>query len=117
MNKAAAVFIFFCIFCACTPEDSKLPKNVLSIDTMKVVVWHLIEAGDYATNKKSKDSTIKLLNTTYFGAVLKLHHLDKTTFQSSFNFYQAHPNFNSILFDSVNAYAQRQRGEMFKRRQ
>ena len=84
---------------------------------MKIIVWHLIEAGDYASSLKSKDSTIKKLNTAYFSGVLKLHHLDKATFLKSFNYYQAHPNFNGILFDSVNAYAQRQRSEMFKIRQ
>ena len=114
MNKAACVIINMLIFFGCTSEDRKIPQDILNIDTMKIVVWHLIEAGDYATNKKNKDSTIKTLNTTYFGAVLKLHHLDKNTFLKSFKYYQAHPGFNSILFDSVNAYAQRQRSAMFK---
>ena len=116
MNKAICTVIILILTGSCTTEDNKIPKDVLSVDTMKVVVWHLIEAGDYASNKKTKDSS-KSLNTSYFAAVLKLHHLDKNTFQKSFNFYQSHPNFNSILFDSVNAYAQRQRNEVFRRMQ
>ena len=33
---------------------------------MKIIVWHLIEAGDYATSLKEKDTTIKSLDTKYF---------------------------------------------------
>lgn len=118
MKRAISVLIISCLFmAACTTEDRKIPSDILSVDTMKIIVWHLIEAGDYALVKKERDSTQKKLNTTYFSQVLKLHHLDKNTFLKSFNYYQAHPNFNSLLFDSVNTYAQRQRGAMFKLRQ
>ena len=117
MKKGIFLIINFIILLSCTSKDKKIEKGIIDIDSMKVIIWHLVEAGDYATSLKSKDSTIKLLNTTYFSAVLKLHHLDKATFLKSFNYYQAHPNFNGILFDSVNAYAQRQRNEMYKLRQ
>ena len=84
---------------------------------MKVIVWNLIAAGDYATSLKEKDTLIKSLDTKYFSEVLKLHHLDKNNFFKSFNFYQQNPYFNNILFDSVNAYASRQRNQIYKLRQ
>ena len=43
----------------CTPEDKKIPTEILPVDTMKIIVWHLIEAGDYATSLKEKDTSIK----------------------------------------------------------
>ncbi len=117
MRRLIITTIILVILTGCNSEDRKIPPDIIGIDSMKVIVWHLIEAGEYASSLKSKDSTIKLINTSYFSGVLKLHHLDKTTFLKNFNYYQAHPNFNGILFDSVNAYAQRQRIQMFKIRQ
>ncbi len=92
-------------------------SEILPVDSMKIIVWHLIEAGDYSTFLKEKDTTVKSLDTKYFSQVLKLHHIDKNKFFKSFNYYQSHPYFNNILFDSVNAYASRQRNEIYKHRQ
>ena len=117
MSKRFLAIIILFFFVRCTPEDKKIPSEILPVDSMKIIVWHLIEAGDYATSLKDKDTTIKSLDTKYFTEVLKLHHLNKDDFFKSFNFYQAHPYFNNILFDSINAYASRQRNQIYKFRQ
>jgi hypothetical protein len=84
---------------------------------MKYIVWDLAQAGVYASYKKEKDTSIKTVNTTYLAEVLKMYNISKTDFFKSFNFYQAHPLLNQQLFDSVNACANRQRVEMYKKRQ
>jgi hypothetical protein len=117
MSKIFLAIIISFFFVRCTPEDKKIPSEILPVDTMKIIVWHLIEAGDYATSLKEKDTTIKSLDTKYFTEVLKLHHLNKGNFFKSFNFYQTHPYFNNVLFDSINAYASRQRNQIYKFRQ
>jgi hypothetical protein len=114
MSKISVAIIIFLFFVRCTPQDKKIPSEILPVDSMKIIVWHLIEAGDYATSVKEKDTTIKSLDTKYFSEVLKLHHIDKSSFFKSFNFYQSHPYFNNVLFDSINAYASRQRNEIYK---
>ena len=117
MIKISVGIIIFLFFVSCTPQGKKIPADIMPVDSMKIIVWHLIEAGDYATFLKEKDTTIKSLDTRYFSEVLKLHHIDKNNFFKSFNYYQSHPYFNNVLFDSVNAYASRQRNEIYKRRQ
>ena len=114
MNKISVAIIILLFFVRCTPQDKKIPSEILPVDSMKIIVWHLIEAGDYATSLKEKDTTIKSLDTKYFSEVLKLHHIDKPSFFKSFNFYQSHPVLNKVLFDSINAYASRQRNEIYK---
>jgi len=109
MKKLISAIIAFVFFVQCTPKDQKIPKDILPIDSMKVIVWQLIEVGDYAKFLKEKDTAIKSLNTAYFNQVLKLHHLNKQVFFKNFNFYQSHPYFNTLLFDSVNAYGARQK--------
>ena len=117
MSKKFLAIIILFFFVRCTPEDRKIPSEILPLDSMKIIVWNLIEAGDYATSLKEKDSTIKSLDTRYLTEVLKLHHLTKDEFFKSFNFYQTHPYFNNVLFDSINAYASRQRNQIYKSRQ
>lgn len=116
MKTVFSILAILILFITCTPEDRKIPPDILGVDSMKIIMWHLINAGDYAETLKEKDSSIKSINTVYFAEVLKLHHLDKSSFLKSFNFYQLHPYFNNILFDSVNTYALRQRNEVYKYR-
>jgi hypothetical protein len=113
--KKCLVCICCVAFCfACTPADKKIPPDILPIDTMKVLIWEMTQAGEYAGYLRERDTTIKSLNTAYFSAVLKLHHLEKNKFYTSFHFYQAHPTINKILMDSVSAYSSRQRTEAYK---
>ena len=115
MRKSFLCISVLILISACTPEDQKIPKDILSIDSMKVIVWQMTVAGNYAQRLKDEDTTIKSLNTAYLNIVLQLHHTDKKTFFKSFDFYQAHPPLEKILFDSVNNYATRQRTLLFRR--
>ena len=117
MNKALAYITCLVLCLACTPEDQKIPPDIISIDTMKVLVWELTLAGEYASHQREEDTTIKFLKTAYFSEVLAIHHLDKNSFAKSFNFYEAHPYLNKILIDSVNYYASRQRTELYKKKE
>lgn len=119
MKKRFFYCIVFSVFVACTPKEKKIPKDILPINKMKLIVWDMTEAGAYAeyAKEKIKDSAIKTLNTAPLVQVLKLHKITKEDFFKSFTFYQSHPLLNKELFDSLNSYAQRQRGELYRRRQ
>jgi hypothetical protein len=117
MSKSCAWIIFFIACIDCTPEERRIPSDILPVDTMKTIVWNMTEAGEYALYQKEKDSTLKSLNTAYFIEVLKIHHVDKTTFIKSFDYYQSHPYLNKILFDSISAYSARQRTELYKKKE
>src|SRR3982750_4800974 len=106
--KKSIVWLLF-ISAACKPGDKIIPKDILPVDTMKVIVWDLTQAGAYASYLKDTDTSIQKINTAYLAQTLKLYKLSKEDFFKSFNFYQAHPVLNKELFDSIYAYAQRQR--------
>ncbi len=105
---------FLFVFSACGTEDKKIPDNVMPVDKMKLVMWDLLQAGNYATIQKEKDTSIKQLNTAYMAQVLQLYKISKDDFFKSFDYYQTHPELNKILFDSINAYSQRKRGDLYK---
>ena len=117
MNKCALFPLIIFFIASCTPEDKKVPKDILPIDKMKLIVWDLTQAGTYATILSEKDTTKRKIGSVFLAEVLKLHHINKPDFFKSFDFYQTHPLLNQQLFDSVNAYAQRQRNEMYKKMQ
>ncbi|MBS1746482.1 MAG: DUF4296 domain-containing protein [Bacteroidetes bacterium] len=106
--------IFFFTFIACTDSDTTVPKDVLPVNKMKLIVWDLVQAGAYASTLSEKDTAEKNLNTAYLTETLKMHQISKKDFFKSFNFYQQHPVLNKQLFDSITAYAQRQRTKMYK---
>ena len=101
---------------SCTPEDQKIPDDIMSIDSMKVIIWDMTLAGEYASHQKEQDTAVKPLNTAYFSEVLKNHHIGKSSFTKSFDFYQAHPALNKILWDSITSYGDRLRPQLYKQR-
>jgi hypothetical protein len=116
--KKGLVFVLMMTACvACTSGDKKIPKNILPVDKMKLIIWDLTQAGSYASYLKDRDTSIKHLNTMYMAEVLKMYHISKEDFFKSFTYYQSDPSLNKILFDSISAYAQRQRAELYKRHQ
>ena len=101
---------------SCSTKDTKIPKEIMAIDSMKTIVWDMIHAGAYATYLKESDTTKKTsFNTAYMAAVLKLHKISKQDFFKNFSYYQQHPALNKLLFDSINAYAERQRNNMYRK--
>jgi hypothetical protein len=117
MKRCLIYIVLIFLVTACTIKDKKIPEDIMPVNKMKLIVWDLIQAGAYASSLKEKDTSIKNINTAYLAEVLKLHNVNKNDFFKSFNFYQQHPTLNKELFDSVSAYAQRQRTELYKRKQ
>jgi len=87
----------------------------MPVNKMKVIVWDMVQAGAYASYRKETDTAVKIINTAYMAEVLKMHNINKADFFKSFNYYQAHPLLNKELFDSISAYSQRQRNDVYKK--
>lgn len=85
---------------------------------MKFIMWDLTRTGEYLDIRRIKDtSKIKPSVTFSFQQVFSLHKVKKDDFYRSLKFYQSHPELNKILFDSLAAYANRERTELYKKRQ
>jgi hypothetical protein len=117
MRKLLLFIVMFYAFGSCISEDNKIPKDILPLNKMKLIVWDMTQAGEYALYLQQKDTTKRKYTTTYLTEVLKLYKINKEDFFKSFKYYQSHPILNQQLFDSVSAYAQRQRVDMYRRRQ
>ena len=112
-------FIFFLfLFClaSCVNKDS-VPSDIIGKDSMKVILWDMIQADQYSKNYLAKDSAkinVSLETMKLYQQVFDIHHTNKDEFKKSYQFYLSRPNLSSEVFDSLAAYANKQRTEMYK---
>ncbi len=109
-------FLFFCIILAACSSGDAIPADIIPVDKMKIITWDIMRAGEYAQRKFGKDSAvIKLKTTESFQQVFKIYGISKEDYYKSFSYYESHPDKNQILFDSLSAYADRQRQQLLKK--
>src|SRR3954451_3723783 len=113
--KKLSSFIFILLLISCSAGD-EMPKNILPISKMKVVIWDMSLADAMANQKYAinKDSQ-RMMVTGLYSKIFSLHQINKSTFYKSFAYYEAHPTVMQTLFDSVNAYGNRQKGKVYQR--
>jgi hypothetical protein len=64
--------------------------------------------------RKTDTNLVKKETFANYERVFKVHHVTKEEFFKSYNYYLQHPDKNKILMDTVVAYANRQRAELYK---
>ncbi len=107
------VLIFFSTACQ---SPNEIPNDIMGIDTMKVIVWDMAHAGALAQNQYKKDTpAIKQKTIEFYQQVFTIHGITKDEFYKSNRYYMEHPDKHKILMDSVNAYANNRRGNMYKK--
>ena len=84
---------------------------------MQNILIDVIMAEQYSTLYISKDSlkTDKVLaNQNLLETIFKIHHVSKDNFQASLHFYESRPDLNKKIFDSLAAYANLHRPELYR---
>ncbi len=116
MRGLLTILIGLIIFSACN-ADRKIPDDIIPPDKMKLVVWDMLRAEqlaytDTAIRRKPvfKDSVTRL-----YQQVFALYKIDKADFYKSYAYYEAHPDYNKLLLDSISAYAGRKRNDLYQR--
>lgn len=104
------LFVFF-IAMSCRSSAS---KEILGIDSMKVVMWDMLKADELYLRILAKDSTARKRNENIhlYKEVLLLHKVRKGQFDSSYKFYEAHPVQFKILIDSLEGFSTRERNRL-----
>ena len=116
--KSIYAAIILVLLSACT--GSGIPDDIIGIDEMKIIIWDLTRAGEYkeiSDNRKMNDTLYKKKDLIFlYQQVFSLHHIKKEVFYKSLDYYTVRPDLNKTLYDSVSAYANRQRVEMYIQR-
>ncbi len=113
-HKSLGIVFLFLISCG---SKSDVPGNVLPVDEMKVIMWSMIEAGEYANFSFTKDSTKTLEQQTIklYSKVFALHKISSEEFGRSYNYYKKHPAMEKVLLDSLQVYGNKMRETNYQR--
>ncbi|HET7000908.1 MAG TPA: DUF4296 domain-containing protein [Puia sp.] len=115
MKRLPVIFMII-LFAACSNRSS-IPGDIIPLDSMTVIMKDIIIANEYAMVNIPKDSTKKdkiLANQQLLDGVFKIHHVTRESFQASYQFYESRPDMNQTIFDSLAAYANRHKNELYR---
>jgi hypothetical protein len=113
LNRAARVFCVLLItilFAAC---GSRQPQ--IGFNEMKKIMWEMAQAEAFATYYVARDSTANVEKEMMkkYAEVLAAHKTDEKTFFASLDYYRNNPEKFRVLLDSLNAYSNRMREQMY----
>jgi hypothetical protein len=114
--KRLPVFSLMILFAACS-NRSNIPADIIPLDSMTLIMKDIIIANEYSLVNVPKDSTKKdkiLANQQLLDGVFKIHHVTRESFQNSYQFYESRPDMNKTIFDSLSAYANRHKTDLYR---
>jgi len=114
--KRLPVIFTILLFIACSNRSS-IPGDIIPMDSMTLIMRDIVIANEYSVSNIPKDSTKKdkiLANQQLLDGVFKIHHITRESFQKSYQFYESRPDMNKTIFDSLSAYANRHKSELYR---
>jgi len=114
MTRFIYPVLFVCVMSACSSSDS-IPNGVLAPEKMKIVMFDVLRAQELANLKYGWDTTTMNTNMpVMLQQVFDIHKISKDDFYTSFRYYEAHPDKNKELFDSLGTYTDRAKQDIYK---
>jgi hypothetical protein len=110
------IFFALLLLLAACSNRTGIPENIIPPDSMKMIMKDVIMASEYSSSYLHKDSLKKdkvKANQDLLEAVFQIHHISRESFMESLHFYQSRPDLNKSIFDSLSAYANRHRQEIY----
>ena len=110
------LFTVMILLAACS-NRSGIPSGIIPPDSMATMMKEIIMVNEYSMVYLAKDSLKKdkiLANQELLDGVFKIHHISRQTFEESLRFYDSRPDMNKTIFDSLSAYANRHRTDLYR---
>ena len=111
------IFFSFMVFLAACTNRSGIPEKIIPPDRMQKIMMDVIMAEQLSANYLIRDSLKKdkvKANQELLEVIFKIHHTNRVEFKNSLNFYESRPDLNKSIFDSLAAYGNRHRNELFE---
>ena len=109
------IYLFAIVFLvAC---NNGTPKNVLPVNTMKVVMFDMLKADEWYARKLVGDTLLLKVkeDIPLYEQVFAVHKLTKKQFFDSYHYYEAHPVAYKELVDSLESFANLQKLKILKK--
>jgi hypothetical protein len=96
-------FIILFIFPFACIQDKKIPKDVLSQNEMRKIMWDLMRADAYVADFIMKDSTRdqKEESAILYEKIFDIHTTTREIFKKSLAFYESRPDLFKAISDSL----------------
>jgi hypothetical protein len=109
MRFSFLIFIFN-IFLSCS--NAGVPGDVLPLEKMQPILFDLLRADEYVNNFVLRDTLLKREKEAVklYEQVFSIHKVTSAEFYKSYKYYQAHPDKNKVLLDSLNSLVNRKKG-------
>ena len=97
------VFIAFTILIFGCKGNDKIPKDIISQNEMRKIIWDLMRADAYASNFIMPDSTrnLKAESAALYEKVFAIHSTTQEAFKKSMAFYESRPDLLKAITDSL----------------
>lgn len=100
--KKIGIVLVLSLFFSCSKKQVEVPADVISRDTMIVVLAeiHLAEASIQVLNVEVKDS-LKAVSFGLYNYIFSKHKITQELFKKSFDFYRSEPAYLHAMYDEV----------------
>ena len=115
MRPCVFIILFSFCFLSCT-NRSYIPGDIIRKEQMQNILWDMIRADLLAHEIIKKDSTKNLDTETNMltQKIFAIHHIDKSKFDRSMQFYSKRPDMMNTILDSLNS--RRLRNNVFEKK-
>ena len=98
-----SLFIILIILTIGCIQDKKVPKDILSQNEMRKIMWDLMRADAYVSNFIMKDSTKnqKAESAILYEKIFDIHSTTRENFKKSLAFYESRPDLFKAISDSL----------------
>jgi hypothetical protein len=109
MRRISFLLLTLLVLVSCSEEPDGKPA--LSQMEMVPVVYQLMLVDEISLDYQNRDSTRRMdsIRARKYDQVFDLNQVDYKTFKESYDYYLARPDQLKVIFDSVEAYGNRDR--------
>ncbi len=113
--KKLIIILGVVLIAACSSEKSNNGK-LLSIETMQITVWQLMQVDELLSRQLQADTTLNpnLEKAKYYQRVFNLNKVDRVQFYKTMDYLDKHPVEMKVLMDSVEALSKREKLDQVK---
>ncbi len=113
-QRLVYLLLVFVLLASC---NGSTPKNVLPVNTMKVVMFDMLKADEWYARKLVGDTLMLKVkeDIPLYEQVFAVHKITKKQFYDSYHYYEAHPIAYKELVDSLESYANKQKLKIIKK--
>ena len=109
-------FLSIFVFMNACSNRTDIPKDIIPPDSMQGIMKDVIMAEQYSATYITRDTLrhdkVKA-NQDLMEEIFKMHHTTRASFKGSLEFYESRPDLNKKIFDSLVAYANRHKTELY----